>query len=176
MTTAESVASVSSARTEYSSLVTVELNGDEDTQLTVKTPSPLTDRLAGACGPIPGSDTVSQLLFVPSDTADVVLKVQRKSSDSNVPNDLIRVAILDDDNKRTLLRALPKAEIVDVRTFLGRAEGTQPQTLEHSVRRAHRARQLRGRSDSPAGQARGSALDAKEEAQVVESPAGCIQT
>lgn len=43
------------------------------------------DRLAGACGPIPGSDTVSQLLFVPSDTADVVLKVQRKSSDSNVP-------------------------------------------------------------------------------------------
>lgn len=42
MTTAESVASVSTARTEFSSLVTVELNGDEDTQLTLKVRSSTT--------------------------------------------------------------------------------------------------------------------------------------
>lgn len=42
MTTAESVASISTARTEYSSLITVELNGDEDTQLALKVRSSTT--------------------------------------------------------------------------------------------------------------------------------------
>lgn len=40
--------------------------------------------------------------------------------------DLIRIAILDEDNKRTVLRALPKAEIIDVRGFWGEKRGRNP--------------------------------------------------
>lgn len=42
MTSAESVVSVSTARTDRSNLVTVELNGDEDAQLTLRVRSSTT--------------------------------------------------------------------------------------------------------------------------------------